>query len=227
MTYEYLLFDADDTLFDFDQGSKNAFREAMAKHGIASTDADYEEYAAINLALWKRFEKGEIEKEAILTKRYVDYFAVCPYKADPLSVNESYKEAISHQNILIENALFVLTELKARGYRLFIITNGDAAIQHRRLAASPITPLIEDVFISEEIGYAKPSPLFFKAVEERIPSFDKTRALVIGDSESSDMLGAQNAEIDACYFSPKNRPLPDGITAKYRIRSLTELLTLL
>lgn len=227
MTYDYLLFDADDTLFNFDAGSRAAFCEAMAEHGIAASDADYDAYAAINLALWKRFEKGEIEKELILTKRFLDYFVVSPYTADPLSVNESYKRAISHQNILMPHALEVLKELKARGYRLFIITNGDAAIQHKRLAESPITPLIENVFISEEIGHAKPSPLFFEAVERAIVGFDKARALVIGDSESSDMLGAQNAAIDACYFSPSGNDLPDGIMSKYKIRALTELLTLL
>ena len=227
MTYEYLLFDADDTLFDFDQGSHNAFREAMNEHGIASSDADYDRYAAINLALWKQFEKGEIEKETILTKRFRDFIAISGWNADPDAVNESYKAAISHQNILMPNALEVLSALKARGYRLFIITNGDAAIQHKRLATSPITPLIEKTFISEEIGYAKPAKAFFDAVECAIEGFDKTKALVIGDSESSDMLGAQNAGIDACFFSPKNAALPDGISAKYRIRALCELLVLL
>ena len=153
--------------------------------------------------------------------------AVCCDIADPDAVNESYKAAISHQNILMPNALEVLSALKARGYRLFIITNGDAAIQHKRLATSPITPLIEKTFISEEIGYAKPAKAFFDAVECAIEGFDKTKALVIGDSESSDMLGAQNAGIDACFFSPKNAALPDGISAKYRIRALRELLVLL
>ncbi len=225
--YRYLLFDADDTLFDFDQGSRNAFREAMAAQGLIANDEDYNRYAAINLALWKQFEKGEIEKEAILTKRFRDYTARYGVAAEPDRLNEDYKAAISKQNILMPNALDVLTALKERGYRLFIITNGDAAIQHKRLAKSPITPLIEKVFISEEIGAAKPSPKFFEAVANGIENFNPKYALVIGDSESSDMLGAKNAGIDACYFSPDNRSLPDGIQTKYRIASLLELLSLL
>lgn len=227
MIYRYLLFDADDTLFNFDAGSRNAFREAMAMQGLSASDEDYDRYAAINLALWKQFEKGEIEKETILTKRFRDYTARYGIPADPDRLNEAYKAAIAKQNVLMPHALEVLTELRRRGYRLFIITNGDAAIQHKRLSASPITPLIEKVFISEEIGAAKPSSDFFKAVEQGVKGFDKALALVIGDSESSDMLGAQNAGIDACYFSPSDRPLPDGITAKYRINTLPELLTLL
>lgn len=225
--YRYLLFDADDTLFDFDQGSRNAFREAMAVQGLVATSEDYDRYAAINLALWKQFEKGEIEKEAILTKRFRDYTARYNVKADPDVLNEDYKTAISKQNILIPHALEVLSALKERGYRLFLITNGDAAIQHKRLADSPITPLLEKVFISEEIGAAKPSEKFFDAVKNGIEGFDKRHALVIGDSESSDMLGAQNAEIDACYFSPDQKPLPDGIFAKYRIQSLLDLMAIL
>jgi len=225
--YRYLLFDADDTLFDFDQGSRNAFSEAMAAQGLAATSEDYDRYAAINLALWKQFEKGEIEKEAILQKRFRDYTARYSVKAEPDTLNEDYKAAISRQNILMPHALEVLTALKARGYRLYIITNGDAAIQHKRLAESPITPLVEKVFISEEIGAAKPSAKFFEAVANGIEDFDKTYALVIGDSESSDMLGAKNAGIDACYFSPAMNPLPDGISAKYRIQSLLELMTIL
>ena len=225
--YRYLLFDADDTLFDFDQGSRNAFREAMAMQGLSASDEDYDRYAAINLALWKQFEKGEIEKEAILTKRFRDYTARYGVPAEPDHLNEDYKSAISHQNILMPNAYEVLLALKEKGYRLFIITNGDAAIQHKRLAKSPITPLVEKVFISEEIGAAKPSREFFKAVADGIEGFDATKALVIGDSESSDMLGAQNAGIDACYFSPKGMTLPDSIFAKYTVRSLPERLTLL
>lgn len=199
----------------------------MAAQGLVASDTDYDRYAAINLALWKQFEKGEIEKETILTKRFRDYTARYAVPAEPDRLNEDYKKAISHQNILMPHALEVLTALKARGYRLFIITNGDAKIQHKRLATSPITPLIEKVFISEEIGAAKPSQDFFAAVKNGIDGFDKTRALVIGDSDSSDMLGAQNAEIDACYFSPDEKPLPDGIFAKYRIKTLPELMKIL
>ena len=225
--YRYLLFDADDTLFNFDAGSRNAFREAMTEMGLIATDEDYDRYAEINLALWKKFEKGEIDKETILVKRYRDYVAKYSVPTDPDRLNESYKKAMSHQNILMENALEVVKALHAKGYRLFIITNGDANIQHKRLSESPITPFFEKVFISEEIGAAKPSRAFFKAVEDGIDGFDRSLALVIGDSESSDMLGAQNAGIDACYFTPKNIPLPDGIASKYRVKTLTELLTIL
>ena len=88
----------------------------MAAQGLVASDTDYDRYAAINLALWKQFEKGEIEKETILTKRFRDYTARYAVPAEPDRLNEDYKKAISHQNILMPHALEVLTALKARGW---------------------------------------------------------------------------------------------------------------
>ncbi|MBQ7365218.1 MAG: YjjG family noncanonical pyrimidine nucleotidase [Clostridia bacterium] len=227
MKYRFLLFDADDTLFDFDQSSRQAFHEAMQVCGVQPQPRDYDNYAAINLALWKQFERGEIDKETILTKRFRDFTKKYRINADPDAINERYKAALSHKNILMPDALFVIETLFHQGYRLFIITNGDAAIQHKRLGTSPITPYIEKVFISEEIGHAKPSPLFFDAVADGISDFSKEQALVIGDSESSDIRGANLSGIDACYVSPHNTPLPDGIFANYTVRCLTDLLAIL
>ncbi len=227
MTYTYLLFDADDTLFDFHKSSENAFLVAMKENGVAADLTLYDRYAAINLALWKRFEKGEISKEELLVKRFRDFFEDAALIGDPDRVNTAYKAELAKQNILLPDALRVVKELSRRGYRLFLITNGDAKIQHSRLQNSPITPYLEKLFISEEIGHQKPSKAFFDAVKNGIDGFDPTRALVIGDSESSDIQGANNAKIDACYFSPSDKPLPDGITAKYRITRLDDLLTLL
>ncbi|MBR2987486.1 MAG: YjjG family noncanonical pyrimidine nucleotidase [Clostridia bacterium] len=227
MTYRYLLFDADDTLFDFDQSSRRAFHIAMTENGVTEQDGDYERYAAINLALWKQFERGEIEKQEILTKRFRRYAEAYGIACAPDAVNESYKLALCSQNILMPSALDVIKTLHQKGFRLFIITNGDANIQHRRLAGSPITPYIEKVFISEEIGYQKPSREFFDAVMTGIEGFEKEKALVIGDSETSDIKGANNAGIDACYFSPMGAALPVGITARYRISALTDLYAIL
>lgn len=227
MRYRYLLFDADDTLFDFDQSSREAFREAMLASGVTPKDQDYEHYAAINLALWKQLERGEVEKETILTKRFRDFTELYGIPADPDALNECYKAFLSTKNILTADALEVIKSLHEKGYRLYIITNGDAAIQHKRLATSPITPYIEKVFISEEIGYQKPAREFFDAVKKGIDGFFANEALVIGDSETSDIKGANNAGIDACYLTPTDKPLPDGITAAYRIKRLKDVFAIL
>ena len=142
-------------------------------------------------------------------------------------MNALYKERLSEKSILMKDAEEVIKTLSARGYRLFIITNGDAKVQTGRFSKSPLTPYFEKIFISEVIGYQKPSPKFFEAVAEAIPAFDKEKALVIGDSETSDVAGANLFGIGACHMAEKSPPLSERVHAAYTIHALEELYALL
>ena len=227
MRYEILLFDADNTLFDFSKGEKAAFSAALALHGIPETSEHYPKYTAINHALWQQLEKGEITKEMIFQTRFALFAKECNIALDPIAVNADYKAALSEQAILMPHAEETLKMLKDRGYRLFIITNGDKTVQQKRLHKSGLLSFFEKVFISEELGHAKPSPLFFEAVANAILDFSKEKALVIGDSESSDILGANRYGIDACHITANSPPLSDQVFAKYQIHQLNELTTIL
>ena len=49
MKYEFLLFDADHTLFDFKTGEYYALKEALESLGLPSTDSHIERYSEINV----------------------------------------------------------------------------------------------------------------------------------------------------------------------------------
>lgn len=227
MRYRFLLFDADNTLFDFTSGEKNAFCTALSAFGCADPAAVYPLYHAINDSLWKRYEKGEIEKARIFSDRFVLLSEKCGIDLPGDAVNAAYKKALSEQAILVEGAEALLSDLSAAGYRLFLITNGDAAVQTSRLSKSPLKPFFEKVFISEVLGYAKPSPLFFDAAAAAIPGFDRKKALVIGDSETSDIRGANNAGIDCCHIAFDKKPISPAVHADYQIGRLEELRPIL
>ena len=227
MKYSFLLFDADNTLFDFTQGARVAFERALNAFGIACEEGDYALYSSINDSLWKRYERGEIEKSRIYSDRFVLYSEKVRKPLPAEAVNAVYKKALGEQAILIEGAEALLTDLKAAGYLLYLITNGDAAVQTSRITRSPLKYLFDGIFISEEIGHAKPSPLFFDAVAESIPGFDKRRALVIGDSETSDIRGANNAGIDCCHVAFDQKPLSEAVHAEYEVASLNDLRPIL
>lgn len=226
MRYKFLFFDADNTLFDFSAGEKNAFFTATKEIGIEASEADYLLYSAANDSLWKQFEKGAIAKADILKRRYAIFKEKTGYDVDPDALNACYMKHLARQAILFPFAETLLHTLREKGYRLFLLTNGATVIQRSRLAISPVTPYFEGVFISEEMGHAKPSPLFYEAVAGSIEGFSKEETLMIGDSESSDILGANNFGIDACYFDPHNKPLTYA-HARYRVHSLEELTTIL
>ena len=68
--YRILLFDADNTLFDFTRAEEIAFRETAARGGLVYTDALYRRYSAINDGLWKKLERREIDLESLKLERF-------------------------------------------------------------------------------------------------------------------------------------------------------------
>ena len=226
MTYTYLLFDADNTLFDFHAGEKIAFQNALADFGFAETPKDYPLYSAINDSLWKELEKGNITKDGIFATRFVRFLEETNRHADGSALNACYKAHLAEQAILFPNAEELLQTLKIRGFRLFLITNGDKTVQNTRLMKSGLVQYFEKVFISEEIGAAKPDTRFFDAVANAIDGFDKEKALVIGDSESSDILGANRYGLDACHVNLNSPPLSPAVFAKYTVDNLLDIIRL-
>lgn len=226
-SYDFLLFDADNTLFDFTAGSRIAFASAMDACGLPRGEATFGIYEAINLSFWKAFERGEIPKEAIYPGRLAALADAIGHPVPAEAFDRVYKKALGEQALLIPGAEELIPRLRNEGFRLFIITNGDTGVQQARFVRSPLTPYFESIFISEQIGTAKPSPAFFAAVASSINGFDPRRALIVGDSPSSDIRGAMNAGWDSVYFDRDGQPLPAGITANYTIHALTELYPIL
>ena len=79
------------------------------------------------------------------------------------------------------------------------------------------------MFISETVGYDKPSVKYFEAVAEAIPDFDKEKTLVVGDSLTSDIKGGINFGLDTCWFNPNGKARPEEMEITYEIKSLDEI----
>lgn len=223
MRYDTLLFDADGTLLDFALAEREAFSQTMLLHGIVADDNVISMYSSINDALWKKLERKEIEREKLKVRRFEELAAALGVNYDPVAVARTYEHKLSRQSQLLGNALEVCTKL-AENCRLYIITNGFMAIQTGRIKRSPIYPLFSKVFISEEIGYDKPSPQYFDAVKLSIPDFCAEKTLVIGDSLTSDICGGINAGIPVCWFNPQHKQLPSNMNIDYVIDDLERLI---
>ena len=224
MKYDVLLLDADDTLFDFAKCERAALQNTLRGAGLPFSQDIYETYSAINLSFWKMLERGEIDRESLRTKRFVVLAAQLGLSLDADAINRRYTEALAEQHFLIEGAR-PFVQQAAQFYRLYIVTNGMAYSQEKRLAASGLLPFINDVFISEKIGAAKPDKAFFRHVFSAIPAFDSTKALLIGDSLSSDIAGGINAGIDTCWFNPTAAVNHTSWQPVYEVRTLQEVLT--
>ena len=121
----------------------------------------------------------------------------------------------------------MLTLLKKAGARIFLITNGIKKVQRGRLALSGIRDFFEGIFISDEIGFKKPSAEYFDYVSSRIENFNPSQALIIGDSLVSDIALGINNNIDTCWFNKDNLPNTENIKPKYTINSLMQIFDII
>jgi len=219
-----VLLDADDTLFDFPRASQAALAEVCRDAAIPYTPELHERYHRINMALWGAFDRGEIEKEALLVERYVRFLRELGLDRDPVRCNQVFEEALGRAIFPLPHAEEVCRALAERGRRLYIATNAVAAVQRRRLALCPFASVFAGIFTSEEAGAAKPGRAFYDYIRGKLPAMTAEDTLAVGDSASSDILGANNAGLPCCWLNPAGLPRPRGLRIDYEIRDLRELL---
>ena len=223
MKYNVILLDADGTLFDFLRCEREAIRETMLDVEIEPTEERIQTYSEINDSLWKQLERGEITKPKLMVQRFALFCQRFDLHADAQRMSERYVARLSERNDLIEGAEDFCRRLSQMA-DLYIVTNGLEPVQKRRFASSSICPFFKGLFISGEIGFEKPDVRYFNEVAKRIPDFDKERALVIGDSLTSDIRGGVNFGVDTFWYNPEGKPLPEGLVPTAVVSSFDEIL---
>ena len=224
--FEFLFIDLDDTILDFKAQEDAAIVKTLQDAGITPTAAVCDRYSAINKAHWKRMELGEIDRSQVLYGRFQVLFQELGADADYRAAAENYMENLSVGHYFLPGAEAAVISL-SRKFRLFLASNGTASVQNKRLDSAGIRPYFEGIFISQDIGVNKPHRGFFDYCFDRIPGFDPRKAMIVGDSPSSDMLGGQNAGIATCWVNPHHRENRLEKAPDYEIESLTQLEKLL
>ena len=225
MEYTTLFLDLDNTLLDFSKSEEWAITKTLEEFGLPSNSETARLYSEINNSYWKRFEKGEIPKNAIFEGRFKTLLSVLKREGNTKSISEFYCKCLSNTYFKVEGADEALTYLKNKGYKLYATTNGFAFTQKNRIKNSGLSKYFDAVFISEDLNAQKPEIEYFEACIRVIPEKDKSKILIVGDSQSSDILGGINVSIDTCWFKH------NGETAKYHskytienLKELTEIL---
>lgn len=221
MQYTSLFLDLDNTLLDFDKAEESAITRVLKKHGLPCNTETVKKYSEINLSYWKRFERGEIKREDIFENRFADLLSFLGRNGNIAEIAKDYFACLSEGYFTVDGAEDILEYLKKSGYKLYITTNGISLTQLKRIRNSGVEKYTDGIFVSENTGHQKPEKEYFEYVMDRIPENGKSRILIIGDSQSSDILGGIRFGIDTCWFNPK------GETAKYESRyEISHLLQL-
>lgn len=225
MNYKTILIDLDDTLLDFQKSEDVAIRTTIKTLGIEPTEDVVNAYKEINLKYWKMFERKEIEREALLIARFKEFCELLNITNKDFSLlNETYFHYLSSSPFEIDGADEFLNKLSEK-YDIYVITNGVKRVQTIRLSLVNITKYFKKVYISEEIGYQKPSIEFFDFVLNDLNITNKEEVLIIGDSLSSDIQGGINSGIDTVWYNPKE--LKSNINFTYEIKNYDEFFEII
>lgn len=225
--YNIILWDVDETLLNFKKSQEYALNAAFAQFGRELTPQMLQRYDEINEGFWKRLERGETDKKTLLPGRFLQLFE--EFAIQGIAVEQfqaAYQEELGGVYFYMEDSYQLCLALSGH-YRQFVVTNGVASTQRKKLRLAGFDRIMEDIFISEEIGAVKPSGAFFEACFQRIDGCDRNRTLIVGDSLTSDMKGGAGCGIDTCWYNPRALANDTDIAVTYEIRSLWEITEIL
>ena len=223
---KFLFLDLDDTILDFRQAEHTAITRTLSAFGIDPAEEITEAYRRINLRCWKELERGTLTRDDLKRVRFEKLFQQFGVEADVQAVSDTYMEFLGQGHWFLPGAEEAVERLSKK-YRLFLASNGTASVQKGRMTSANLYRFFEQCFVSEELGAAKPSKSFFDAAFARIEGFDPAKAMMVGDSLSSDILGGINAGIRTCWVNTNHYPPKPEIQPDFEIPALADLEALL
>ena len=224
--YTTVLLDADMTIWDFEASERLALRDVVESLGAEMTDELMAYYHEVNGALWHAFDLKQVTREELSEIRFRKLLEHMDRQGDPMTLNALYQEGLGSYSIMLPGAEDLCKTLAER-CTLDILTNGMHAAQTGRFLKSPIKPYIKQMFISADMGCQKPDKLYYDLVFRAIGLEDKSQAVMVGDSLTSDIQGGINAGIDTIWYNPKSKPANPEILPTYTAETMDKIAQLI
>ncbi len=223
-----ILWDVDGTLLDFLAAQSAAMKKAYRHFDLGEcSDETIEEYDAVNIRYWEALERGEITKQQVLIGRFEEFLSSQNiHHIEPDAFCAYYESKLADTLVYIDDSLHLLKSLSC-DYKQYAVTNGAFNVQTKKLKNAGFADVFDDIFISDEVGYEKPSAQFFHYVREHIDINSPDEVIIVGDSLTSDIKGGNNMGIKTCWFNPGHKPLTKPVQIDYEIHNLSEVKEIL
>ena len=224
MKYKWLLFDADNTLFDFTYSQRKALENSFDFNNLEYYEEVFEEFIKINMTIWAAYDRNEITHEEIKYERFSRLFSLYDIsEIDLIHFNDYFISQLIINSKLLEGAENILRYLHGKT-KVALITNGMKEVQRPRFEQCKLKHIFDKVFISGELGLSKPNYEYFRFVHEETGKLDKDDYLVVGDNLIADVKGAKDYGFDACWYNIHDEHSEKYHEADYVINSLHELI---
>lgn len=198
-----VLIDIDNTLLDFNKCATECIRLAFLKFNLKFDQNTFSVFKVINDELWLGIEKGTLTKKQLHEVRFNRVLKALGQEFDGELVEKEFLLNLKECAIPVDGALDLVKYLSKK-YVLCTASNSFYQQQVNRLTTAGIYPYVSHMFISEIVGFEKPSKAFFKECLERL-SLDKNQVVMIGDSLTADIKGGLDFGIKTIWFNPENK----------------------
>ncbi len=225
--YDVVLLDADMTLLDFRRSERSALTRVLKKYGLPHDERVCAEYSKINAALWDAFARGEVDQDFLVVERYAALLRLYGNGQNPREMNRDYENCLGDEAYLLPGAMDFCKALRAAGLTLAIATNGLPVAQRGRYTRTGLCDVVPHLFISMELGAAKPQAEFFDRILSMLHVADKSRVVMIGDALGTDILGANRAGLDSVWYNPDRAARSGPAVPTYEADSYGGMLSIL
>ena len=223
--YKAIFLDIDDTVFNFKKCSESALKETFSTLNLEYNKDVFESFSAIDERLWKQ-QKAELLSVAdVLNIRFAELSETLGLDYDSNLAKEHFGNLLGEQYVMEPGIEEVLKNISA-DYKIYAASNGMLTMQKNRLQLSGLKRYFTDLYVSDDIGSAKPNIRFFTESMKRA-GLEPSDILMIGDRLVSDIAGARNAGIDSVWYNPYGLENETDIEADYEIKELHELAGIL
>lgn len=227
---KHIFFDLDHTIWDFDKNAEETLQELyhtyeLKQLGLHSADVFIETYTVNNHQLWAEYHVGNITKEELRATRFKKTFIELGVHPDriPVQFEDDYVRICPTKTNLFPQAHETLSYLQAK-YDLHLISNGFKESTEMKIERTNLGGYFKNIVISEVVGINKPDKAIFEFAL-RAANAEKHHSVMVGDSIEADIRGAQQFGIDAIYFNPCMKELPENVSLQ--INQFGELIQLL
>lgn len=219
-----VLIDIDDTIFDFEKCSKNAFKKTLKKLDLFYEEKDFSYFNKVNDILWTKQKLGELNINQVFIERsnmMSKYFGLDIEKE---IFNNLFVEFLYEEIEIVDEIEDLLSYLSNK-YQIYAASNGVYDMQVNRIKKSNLDKYFDEIFVSDKVGFEKPDKRFFQKIMN-ITKFSNDDLIMIGDSIKSDIIGAKNSNIKSIYFNKENKKNSDK-NFTYQVKNLSEIKKIL
>ena len=225
-----ILFDVDDTLFDRKQAQLKVLHIIVDSLPEVFGALDFmrvaEASAESDRLIIAEFDAGA-PSDGLRDRRNKLLLRILglPKNIAP-KLSEIYVRELPACDTPVTGAVQLIRELSGK-YELAAVSNGLPDVQYGKLKTIGVRDMLSCIVLSEEVGMRKPDPkiLLYAA---KLLGYRPDECLVIGDSYSSDIVGANKAGMYTCWFNPAKLPVQsEEIKPDFVVNNLLDIPALL